>query len=174
MENIQVVVSRSRLNFPIFSWLIQLVLFKNYSHTSIHYTDALTNQSMVSESSKGESHEILYSRWIQSNKIVKMWDVKINDTQYVEFKRISNELKQVPYQTILGLIGLLIYRLSFGKIKIFNDGLKSVFCSESDVEKLKVMGIIFLQDRNFITPTDIVKKFQVLEFHDPTRVTRIL
>lgn len=173
MERVQVVVSRSTLIFPIFSWIIQLVLWKRYSHTSIHYTDIITGQSMVSETANGEAHEVLYERWIQQHKIVRMWNLEIDKTQYIEFKRISNQLKQVPYQRIMGLIGLLIYRISFGKIKVFNDGLKSVFCSESDVEKLKALGIFFLKERDFILPTDIVEKFDRLADMNP-RIQRLL
>lgn len=174
MNNVQIVISRSRLKFPIYSWIIQAILLKKYSHTSIHYTDETTGQSMVSESSRGESHEVLYSRWIQWNKIVMMWNLEIDKTQFIEFKRVSNTLKQVPYQSFLGLVGLLIYRISFGKIKLFQDGLKSVFCSESDVEKLKVLGVMFLKDRDFIMPDDIVDKFTRLEKMNPAKVKRII
>lgn len=112
-------------------------------------------------------------RWRKQNKIVAQWQMIVTDDQFREFKIISNGFQQIKYTPFFGLIGILIYIVTNGKIKWFEDGTRSLFCSESDAYKLSALGVHFLKDRNFITPKDIEKKMLFLEKVDE-RVTRMV
>jgi len=172
MNYVEIVLSRSTLKFPVFGWIVQLVLMRNYSHSSIHYTDPRTGQQMVSETSKGEGHEVLFSRWLEYNAISASWEIKLTDEQFTNFLAISNNFKQVPYSRFLGLIGVFCYIITKGKFHPFKDGTKTLFCSESDVYKMREMGIYFLKDADFVTPRDIEKKLDWMAELDPLRVRK--
>ena len=170
MREVEVVLSKSTLEFPIFSWIIQAVLRKPYSHSSTRHVDEITNQVIVHESSHGEAHEITLENWIKSNKALKKYSITVTDEQFVEYRKICNSTKQIPYSRFFGMLGVLVHILSFGKLAWFEDGLRTVFCSEVDVFKLSAIGIIFIKDHNFVTPRDIEERLDSLAETDPGRV----
>jgi hypothetical protein len=173
MRNVKVTLSRSTIFLPFFSWIVQLVLLKKYSHSSLHFIDPYTGQEMVSETSQGEAHEVTFEKWKLRNKIVRQWEITVSEEQFKEFKIISNGFKQTHYAPIWGLIGILFNILSCGKLKWFEDDTATLFCSESDAYKLACFGVHFLKDRNFITPKDIEKKLDVMSLIDE-RFKRII
>jgi len=113
---VRVTLSRSTLFLPFFSWAVQLVLRKRYSHTSVHFIDPFTGQWMVSETSRGEAHEIIIEKWKNEHMIIKQWEIIVPDEQFREFKIISNSFNQTHYAPIWGIIGVLINILSMGKL----------------------------------------------------------
>ena len=170
MTTVEITLSTPKHGFSLFSWLIRFLLRSKYSHSSMHFGDELTGQRLVSQSSNGESHEILYDKWLLDNKIIKSWSIRVDENQYRGFRAMSNELKQVPYSRFWGIIGVGLHVISRGKIAIFEDGIRSLYCSESDVYKLRELGIYFLKDRNFITPLDIDIKMSKMADAEPKRV----
>lgn len=161
MKKISFIFS-DKIELMAFPFLIKAYTGFNASHAAIGYTDSVTGQDMLAESSNGEFHKITRANWHHKNKIIYEIEVEISDGEYYVLMRHINNHLQLDY-SILNIIGVPFYDayrftgLSiFKKIaSFFSDGAQAVICSESVAFALAILGVKFDRPFDFLRPDHI-------------------
>lgn len=167
--------SRPRKWLPL-AWIIivyQKIFFgfnKSISHSYTKYYDEFTEQWMISESSKGEHHNMTLSNWLKYNDPIEEYCIDCTREEYKKIMININDRLQTSYSD-LNLFGIPFYDLyKYTKFKVFefiaivffDDGQGGVICSESSSYNLEVKGIKFDRPNSFIKPHMIIERLRKL------------
>lgn len=155
-------VGASKSNY-VASWLIRKYIRKPYNHIYLRYEDPFTKQSIISESSHGEAHKMLISKWYLKNKIIEEYEIDCTEMRFKGVISKINERLQASYSE-LNIIGVIIYdlgdKLNSNLIKkvanLFKDGASATICSESAAFTLRLFGVQFNRPLDFVRPDHIV------------------
>jgi len=161
-------IGASKSNY-IASWLIRQYIKKSYNHIYVRYKDPFTEQDIISESSHGEAHKILISKWYLKNRIVEEYVIDCTEIRFKSILSKINERLQASYSE-LNIIGIIIYdfgeKLNSNLIKntanLFKDGASSTICSESVAFTLRLFGVQFKRPLDFVRPDHIIERLAKL------------
>ena len=161
-------IGASRSNY-IFSWLIRKYINQDYNHIYTRYEDPFTGQAIISESSHGEAHKMLISKWYLKNRIVEEYEIDCTEMRFKGVLSKINERLQASYSE-LNIVGVLIYdlgeKLNSNLIKnlanLFKDGASATICSESAAFTLRLFGVQFNRPLDFVRPDHVITKLEQL------------
>lgn len=160
--------SRPRKFMP-FAWLIQRYSGSKISHNYTKYQDTLTGQWMISESSHGEAHKMVFEKWHLDNEIIEEFSIDVEESVFINIMTRINHALQTSYSE-LNIFGIPFYDL-YEKTNIrffnfiaslFSDGVGSVICSEEASYTLNIIGIKFKRPNDFLVPSEVIKKLKQL------------
>ena len=137
--------------FKIGAWFIQKWTSRPYSHVYIVFVNS-QNDTMVFHAAHGLVHTLLYSRFLDSNIVIKEYSLDFNDQEYSDFRKYYDEKLGLSYD-FSDLVKIFTNDLGFD----FNIGNNSGFiCSELASDMLnKVKGIAFEKPFYLVKPGDI-------------------
>ena len=133
---------------------------KTWSHVYLRYVSETTGQSIVAESSQGESHKVTLDNWLVRNKRIIEIEIEIEREDFKNILTLINSSLQTKYSK-KNILGILFYDLGFKKFaKRFSDGKKGLICSEEVAYVLLILGLKFDRPIDFVRPDQIIKKLE--------------
>lgn len=152
--NIQVGFSRARSNFKFGSRLIAESEKRNYSHAFILFEDPTSEIKLIFQASHGQVNVVNYEIFKESNVVVKLYDLPIDQPKFIEFYKFmdANLGKKYSLSQILWLALAKVLQIKKWPKSIYayiKNGTNQEICSE-----LSLRVIALLSD-NYSLPEDL-------------------
>jgi hypothetical protein len=153
MKKITVGFSKSKSIFKIGSTAIQIAEKRDYSHAYITYFSEEKQCHMVAQASHGFVNEVPLEHFIQSNIVIKEYELAITDAQFkLALTFIGSKLGSIYSKMQIFLIA--IKKLLKFEIKKYNAD-KYFICSEFAAIVCRILGIKVPDNLDYVTPSDL-------------------
>lgn len=156
MKTIQIVFTKSRKKFAIFSWLIRLFENTNYSHVAISMMDSDIDAPIFFQSSHTMVNCMGEYIFKKENEIVSSFEFEVEEDLLIECKKFAVKRLGIPYGKLstLGLAWVQLNKL-FGRTitNPFNKTGETYVCSQFIAALLENTNIIDVYDLDDITPS---------------------
>lgn len=130
MREIEIVFTKSKKFFPIFSWAIMLWTGKSYSHVARKMKISFLDKPNYFQASEGKVNWEYEDYFSKKHKIVKTIKFEVTDAEYKSFNKSCWEQIGDEYGLLQNLGIVFVDIASFFGIKLNNPLKKGQNCSE--------------------------------------------
>lgn len=129
-RQIEIVFTKSKKKFPIFSWLIRLWTWKSYSHVARKMQIGFLDQPNYFQASEGQVNWEYHTHFDQKHEIVESISFPVTEQEYRLFNKTCWEQVGAKYGLKQNMGIVLCDILSLVGIKMSNPWKDGMNCSE--------------------------------------------
>lgn len=160
--------SRSKLKFPIGSWLIRLYQLTPYSHIYIRIPTDKFPSDIIIHASEGKVQRMSETQFNKRHEVIKEFTLYVDDATYIQCINEMHEISGDDYNLLQNLGLFIVDIMSFLGKTISNPWKTGWNCSEFVYYILSKIypNKFYLKDANTVTPKQINRILKTLEFNN--------
>ena len=130
MKEIELVFTKSKKKFPIFSWLIRLWTWKPYSHVARKLYISFLDEPCYFQANDSKVNWEYHTHFTKNHKVVKRARFLVTNKEYLELNKLCWKQIGDDYGILQNLGIALVDILKLFKVEIKNPWKRGQNCSE--------------------------------------------